>query len=211
MAKFVGIVNGKLFDNEKEFSNAVSDAIKAKDGLLSITSYYTSDSNDVKTDVETKTEPTKIDKQPTATQTERVEKDETKLDSQKQNDVPEKDYVITDGENKDYEITLNLYNKLITATNKDEIRKVVSKVKDDIDAETKKTNDTIKDIKIKIDNLNDDLYTAEEKIDDLYDRKRYYNHILDIIGSNPNQYSRPLKKYNTDSFWDILDIYNFLK
>lgn len=211
MTKFVGLVNGKLYDNEKDFSKAAFDAINTKDGLLSISSYYTSDSgeNGVKTEVETKattetSTPDTLDAPAStkSTQVERTEKDES------QNVVPEKDYVIVDGEDKDYEITLGLYNKLTSATNKDEIRKVVTKVKEDIDADIKKTNDSAKDIQIKIDNLNEDLYCAENKIDELYNRKRYYNHILDIVGSN--QHGRPVKK-RSDSFWDILDIYNFLR
>jgi hypothetical protein len=212
MTKFVGLVNGKLYNNEKDFSKAALDAINAKDGLLSISSYYTSDSTDngVKTEVENPetSTPETLDAPAStkSTQVERTEKDETKVEPQ--NVVPEKDYVIVDGEDKDYEITLGLYNKLTSATNKNEIRKVVTKVKEDIDADIKKTNDSAKDIQIKIDNLNEDLYCAENKIDELYNRKRYYNHILDIVGSN--QHGRPVKK-RSDSFWDILDIYNFLR
>ena len=41
MKKFVGLVNGKSFDNEEDFNKAAQEAIKANEDNLSITSYYT--------------------------------------------------------------------------------------------------------------------------------------------------------------------------
>ena len=40
MKKFVGLVNGKSFDNEKDFNKAVEEAIKSDNENLSISSYY---------------------------------------------------------------------------------------------------------------------------------------------------------------------------
>ena len=50
MKKFVGLVNGKSFDNEKDFNDAADKAIKENDGSLSISSYYTYTSDDVEED-----------------------------------------------------------------------------------------------------------------------------------------------------------------
>ena len=47
MKKFVGLVNGKSFDNEKDFNDAADKAIKENDGTLSISSYYTYTSDNV--------------------------------------------------------------------------------------------------------------------------------------------------------------------
>lgn len=40
MKKFVGLVNGKSFDNEEDWKKAANEAIKDNDGNLAITSYY---------------------------------------------------------------------------------------------------------------------------------------------------------------------------
>ena len=48
MKKFVGLVNGKSFDNEEDFKAAAKNAIKENDGMVSISSYYSYEKDEEK-------------------------------------------------------------------------------------------------------------------------------------------------------------------
>ena len=48
MKKFVGLVNGKSFDNEEDWKKAANEALKDNDGNLAITSYYSYNNDEEK-------------------------------------------------------------------------------------------------------------------------------------------------------------------
>ena len=52
MKKFVGLVNGKSFDNEEDFKVAAKNAIKENDGMVSISSYYSYEKDEEKKEEE---------------------------------------------------------------------------------------------------------------------------------------------------------------
>ena len=171
MKKFVGLVNGKSFDNEKDFNDAADKAIKENDGSLSISSYYTYTSDDVEEDKDDKFVSTSEyflgDRKPT-----KVEK----LDSSR---------IGTFGyTNVEYSVSPELEERLKVATNKNSI-------KENIDYHIAKLSNTIKEyrkdieeIEKSIDELQKKLYEQQESLLDREGRRKYYNHILDIIESS---------------------------
>ena len=171
MKKFVGLVNGKSFDNEKDFNDAADKAIKENDGSLSISSYYTYTSDDVEEDKDDKfvstseyflgdTKPTKVEK----------------LDSSRIGAIG---YT-----NVEYGVSPELEERLKVATNKNSI-------KENIDYHVAKLSNTIKEyrkdieeIEKSIDELQKKLYEQQESLLDKEGRRKYYNHVLDIIESS---------------------------
>ena len=171
MKKFVGLVNGKSFDNEKDFNDAADKAIKENDGSLSISSYYTYTSDDVEEDKDDKFVSTSEyflgDRKPT-----KVEK----LDSSRIGAIG---YT-----NVEYGVSPELEERLKVATNKNSI-------KENIDYHVAKLSNTIKEyrkdieeIEKSIDELQKKLYEQQESLLDKEGRRKYYNHILDIIESS---------------------------
>ena len=172
MKKFVGLVNGKSFDNEKDFNDAADKAIKENAGSLSISSYYTYTSDDVEENKDddkfvSRSEYFLGDNKPT-----KVEK----LDSSRIGAVG---YT-----NVEYGVSPELEERLKVATNKNSI-------KDNIDYHIAKLSNTIKEyrkdieeIEKSIDELQKKLYEQQESLLDNEGRRKYYNHILDIIESS---------------------------
>ena len=171
MKKFVGLVNGKSFDNEKDFNDAADKAIKENDGSLSISSYYTYTSDGVEENKDDKFVSTSEyflgDRKPT-----KVEK----LDSSRIGAIG---YT-----NVEYGVSPELEERLKVATNKNSI-------KENIDYHVAKLSNTIKEyrkdieeIEKSIDNLQKKLYEQQETLLDKEGRRKYYNHILDIIESS---------------------------
>ena len=171
MKKFVGLVNGKSFDNEKDFNDAADKAIKENDGSLSISSYYTYTSDDVEEDKDDKFVSTSEyflgDRKPT-----KVEK----LDSSRIGAIG---YT-----NVEYGVSPELEERLKVATNKNSI-------KENIDYHVAKLSNTIKEyrkdieeIEKSIDELQKKLYEQQESLLDKEGRRKYYNHVLDIIESS---------------------------
>lgn len=177
MKKFVGLVNGKSFDNEKDFNDAADKAIKENDGSLSISSYYTYTSDDVEEDKDDKFVSTSEyflgDRKPT-----KVEK----LDSSRIGAIG---YT-----NVEYGVSPELEERLKVATNKNSI-------KDNIDYHIAKLSNTIKEyrkdieeIEKSIDELQKKLYEQQESLLDKEGRRKYYNHVLDIIESSESENSK---------------------
>ena len=177
MKKFVGLVNGKSFDNEKDFNDAADKAIKENDGSLSISSYYTYTSDDVEEDKDDKFVSTSEyflgDRKPT-----KVEK----LDSSRIGAIG---YT-----NVEYGVSPELEERLKVATNKNSI-------KENIDYHVAKLSNTIKEyrkdieeIEKSIDELQKKLYEQQESLLDKEGRRKYYNHILDIIESSESEKSK---------------------
>ena len=186
MKKFVGLVNGKSFDNEKDFNDAADKAIKENDGSLSISSYYTYTSDDVEEDKDDKFVSTSEyflgDNKPT-----KVEK----LDSSRIGAIG---YT-----NVEYGVSPELEERLKVATNKNSI-------KENIDYHVAKLSNTIKEyrkdieeIEKSIDELQKKLYEQQESLLDKEGRRKYYNHILDIIESQDSEKT----KQDSDDLKDI--------
>ena len=186
MKKFVGLVNGKSFDNEKDFNDAADKAIKENDGSLSISSYYTYTSDDVEEDKDDKFVSTSEyflgDRKPT-----KVEK----LDSSRIGAIG---YT-----NVEYGVSPELEERLKVATNKNSI-------KENIDYHVAKLSNTIKEyrkdieeIEKSIDELQKKLYEQQESLLDKEGRRKYYNHVLDIIESSEPEKS----KKNSDGVKDV--------
>ena len=177
MKKFVGLVNGKSFDNEKDFNDAADKAIKENAGSLSISSYYTYTSDDVEENKDDKFVSTSEyflgDRKPT-----KVEK----LDSSRIGAVG---YT-----NVEYSVSPELEERLKVATNKNSI-------KENIDYHVAKLSNTIKEyrkdieeIEKSIDNLQKKLYEQQGTLLDKEGRRKYYNHVLDIIESSESEKSK---------------------
>lgn len=177
MKKFVGLVNGKSFDNEKDFNDAADKAIKENDGSLSISSYYTYTSDGVEENKDDKFVSTNEyflgDRKPT-----KVEK----LDSSRIGAIG---YT-----NVEYGVSPELEERLKDAINKNSI-------KENIDYHVAKLSNTIKEyrkdieeIEKSIDELQKKLYEQQESLLDKEGRRKYYNHILDIIESSDSENSK---------------------
>ena len=162
MKKFVGIVNGKTFNNEKEFNDAADLAIKSNDGYLLISSYYSEDTKE-------ETEFNKIKSS---------SKNETKTL------VDNTEYILTDQKPdaySGYTVSPELKTKLNTAENKDEIKK-------NIDTLLTKFNELIKETKHRIYGLEDDikemqsrLNESKDSLTDLNWRVLYYKELMSIL------------------------------
>ena len=186
MKKFVGLVNGKSFDNEKDFNDAADKAIKENDGSLSISSYYTYTSDDVEENKDDKFVSTSEyflgDRKPT-----KVEK----LDSSR---------IGTFGyTNVEYGVSPELEERLKVATNKNHI-------KENIDYHVAKLSNTIKEyrkdieeIEKSIDEFQKKLYEQQESLLDKEGRRKYYNHILDIIESPEPEKSKKDSVKNSEN------------
>lgn len=162
MKKFVGNVNGKTFDNETDFNAAAKEAIKSNDGHLSISSYYSYDDKNSN----------KIE-----------DKGEQKLKTKKTN-LNKEDYILVDQKPDSingYEVSSDLYEKLINADNKDEIRKTVENLLTSFENSSKDVEKSIKNLEIDLEAIQDELYEKREYAKDLKWRKLYYNEIKNVL------------------------------
>ena len=177
MKKFVGLVNGKSFDNEKDFNDAADKAIKENDGSLSISSYYTYTSDGIEENKDDKFVSTNEyflgDRKPT-----KVEK----LDSSRIGAIG---YT-----NVEYGVSPELEERLKVATNK-------NSTKENIDYHVAKLSNTIKEYRKDIEEIEKSikkkkkkLYEQQESLLDKEGRRKYYNHVLDIIESSEPEKSK---------------------
>ena len=177
MKKFVGLVNGKSFDNEKDFNDAADKAIKENDGSLSISSYYTYTSDGVEEDKDDKFVSTSEyflgDRKPT-----KVEK----LDSSR---IGAFGYT-----NVEYGVSPELEERLKVATNKNSIRENINYHISKLSNTIKEYRKDIEEIEKSIDNLQKKLYEQQESLLDKEGRRKYYNHVLDIIESSESEKSK---------------------
>ena len=177
MKKFVGLVNGKSFDNEKDFNDAADKAIKENDGSLSISSYYTYTSDDVEENKDDKFVSTSEyflgDRKPT-----KVEK----LDSSRIGAVG---YT-----NVEYSVSPELEERLKVATNKNSIKENIDYHIAKLSSTIKEYRKDIEEMEKSIDNLQKNLYEQQGTLLDNEGRRKYYNHILDIIESSEPEKSK---------------------
>ena len=178
MKKFVGLVNGKSFDNEKDFNDAADKAIKENAGSLSISSYYTYTSDDVEENKDddkyvSKNEYFLGDRKPT-----KVEK----LDSSR---IGALGYT-----NVEYGVSPELEERLKVATNKISIKKNIDYHIERLSNTIKEYRKDIEEIEKSIDELQKKLYEQQGTLLDKEGRRKYYNHILDIIESSESEKSK---------------------
>ena len=177
MKKFVGLVNGKSFDNEKDFNDAADKAIKENDGSLSISSYYTYTSDDVEENKDDKFVSTSEyflgDRKPT-----KVEK----LDSSRIGAIG---YT-----NVEYGVSPELEERLKVATNKNSIKENIDYHIAKLSSTIKEYRKDIEEMEKSIDNLQKNLYEQQGTLLDKEGRRKYYNHILDIIESSEPEKSK---------------------
>ena len=166
MKKFVGLVNGKSFDNEKDFNEAAKKAIQANEENLSISSYYSYTEDSDKEEVE--------------------EKEDTKY-------LPSSEYMIVSQEpelkDKDYVYSISdeLTKKILEASNdgdiKDNANRLINLYKEQIKCEEEK----MKVIEAKIENLQETLYKKEDGVKKLEAKQEYYNSILNLISQKEDK------------------------
>ena len=185
MKKFVGLVNGKSFDNEKDFNKAVEEAIKSDNENLSISSYYKY-TND---DKEEKKEISKADNN-------YVSLNECFLGERK----PDKVNIIDPAavgcsgySNVEYNLKPEVEERLKVASNKKNIKESinfhVTKLVDNIKTAKDDLTGTEKQIEI----LQKELEEKQNRLLDLEGRRKYYNHILDIV-ETPDEVEKKVNK-----------------
>ena len=183
MKKFVGLVNGKSFDNEKDFNEAVQEAIKSDNENLSISSYYKY------TNDEEKKEISKADNN-------YVSLNECFLGERK----PDKVNIIDPAAvgcsgytNVEYNLKPELEERLKVASNKKNIKESinfhVTKLVDNIKTAKDDLTGTEKQIEI----LQKELEEKQNRLLDLEGRRKYYNHILDIV-ETPDEIEKKVNK-----------------
>jgi len=193
MKKFVGNVNGKAFDNEIDFNAAAKEAIKSNDGHLSISSYYL---YDVKN-------PNKIE--------DKEDNDEQKLEKKKIN-LNKEDYILVDQKPDSingYEVSSDLYEKLINADNKDEIRKTVENLLTKIEDSSKDVEKTVKNLEIELESIQDELYDKREYAKDLKWRKLYYNEIKNVLDKKVPSKNKANDRKDAKSDFNNIDFGGF--
>lgn len=203
MKKFVGYVNGKSFDNEKDFNDAANKAIEENDGSLSISSYYsyTKDNQDEVKQIED----TKNDKY--------VSTYEYFLGESKPD--------VIDGKHIVYRIPEELAKRLEDASNKATIRENLNYHINKLDKaiDVKKTRS--EDLQGEIEKRQNELYTLEEELKDLEARKNYYGTLFDVVDSEKEksqdedeQATKPVTKDRIKEVFGIdadMSLYSFLK
>lgn len=160
MKKFVGNVNGKSFDNEKDFNEAAQKAIQSKEENLSISSYYSYTNDD-----------------------EEKQQDE----NNSENYLPANKYILYNQEpelvDKEYvyPVSEELHKMLMNASNDKDIVANVDNVLNLYKDQIREDECELKELESKIENLQSKLYDKETVIKKLYAKQNYYNLILNII------------------------------
>lgn len=160
MKKFVGYVNGKSFDNEKDFSKAALEAINSDEDNIAISSYY-SYVNDVE---------------------EKEEKHE-ELPPVDPYYVDESEYTLqnVEGKSKEYVVSEELEKKLQNASNKLDIIAKAKSLISTYEKAYKEREYKVNTLKYEIENLQDELQENEDLIKDLNGRISYYKTIIDVV------------------------------
>lgn len=165
MKKFVGLVNGKSFDNEKDFNDAADKAIKENNGSLSISSYYTYTSDDVEENKDDKFVPAS----------------EYCIGNRKPDKV--------DKDSIEYTVSPELKNRIKTASNKDSIEQNLKhSVLNYLDFQIIKNEDENLSLQKDIEKLQNKLYTVTEDLKYLKGRKKYYDEIINVINESDNEH-----------------------
>lgn len=220
MKKFVGTVNGKSFDNEKDFNEAAQKAIASGEENLSISSYYKYVSDEVE-----KSEPLK--------ESEQVKELDYALKHEDFMVDENHPQILIDG-NYEYPISNKLKEKLEKATNKEDI-KLTSKFMSDVHSfysdryydQSKELDNKVKELQRKIEELENELDDTEDKLYQAeVNRKKssaaieYYTRISSLVGDpdsiNPPTPEQDEPKIKKDenlpvdiSLYNILDEFGF--
>lgn len=172
MKKFVGLVNGKSFDNEKDWTKAAQEAIKNNDGNLAISSYYkyTNDEDEKKED-------TKDDDKYVST-------NEYFLGNRKPDKVEKLDSSmvgLSGYTNVEYNVSPELEERLKVASNKNNIRESINYHVSKLANNIKSCKEDLRETEKKIEDLQKKLYEQQDLLLDQEGRRKYYNHLLDIV------------------------------
>ena len=171
MKKFVGLVNGKSFDNVEDWTKAAQEAIRNDSENLAISSYYTNTCDDAE-----KVDEPNDDKYVSTSEYflgDRKPDSVCKLDSSK---------VGTPGyTNLEYTVSPELDERLKVASNKDSIKKSVDFHVTNLLNAIQKGRKELKEIEKNIEDLQKGLYDTQEVLLDQEARRKYYNHILDVV------------------------------
>jgi len=200
MKKFVGLVNGKSFDNEKDFNDAANEAIKLNDGNLAISSYYSYTNDD---EVE---EP----------------KDDDRFLSTHEYFLGERKPDIVNGDCVEYTLSDELKKRITDASNINDIKKSVEYHISKLDNSIELTKGEVKKYQEQIEKLQDKLYERVDLLKDLNARNKYYETILDITEDSikkedDKKESEEVKPITRERIREVLGVspdmslYSFLK
>lgn len=167
MKKFVGNVNGKAYDNEVDFMNAVKEAVKEGGENLSITRYYTYTS-----DNEEEEKPVDDPRF--------VSTHEYFLGTRKPDEV--------NGDHPVYIASDDLLERILNASNREGIKKSlnfqVKKLEETIHNSEESIKYLTKDLEglqKKVKDLEETIKEKKESINDMMARENYYGSLFDYI------------------------------
>lgn len=193
MKKFVGLVNGQSFDNEKDFQKAANEAMLNNDGNLAISSYYK-----YTNDEEEEAKPLDDDDR-------HVSANEYFLGDR----IPDKVHLIDPKyvgmpgyTNVEYTVSPVLEEKLKVASNKVNIKEGINfHVNNLVDA-IKKAKDNLRDVETKIEDLQKKLDEHQNSLLNLEARRKYYNNLLDILEKSEKESEEPVDECNCNKCSD---------
>lgn len=174
MKKFVGLVNGQTFDNEKDWAKAAEEAIKNNDGNLAISSYYKYANEEDEKKEEPKDDEGDRYVSPNEYFLGNREPDKVGLIEPKH--VGQPGYT-----NMEYEVYPALEEKLKVATNKNNIKENINYHINNLVDTIKKCRKNLKDVEDRIDELQKELEEQQNNLLNQEARRKYYNRLLDIL------------------------------
>lgn len=168
MNKFVGLVNGKSFDNEKDFKNAVDEAVKNLGDAISISSYYRYIPDD-------ETEEPKVVDDPKFVSTYEYFLGGRKPETETEEGI-------------EYKVSDELKSRLEEASNRDDIKKSLifhlNKLRDNVQNEKrhiKYIQEKIESYQKDIEKETKELNEQNDTLKDLNARDVYYTTLLNIV------------------------------
>lgn len=206
MKKFVGLVNGKSFDNEKDWTKAAQEAIKNNDGNLAISSYYK-----YTNEADEKKEDTKDDDKYVST-------NEYFLGNRKPDKVEKLDSSMVGFSgytNVEYTVSPGLEERLKVASNKNNIRESINYHVTKLANNIKSYKEDLRETEKKIEDLQKKLYEQQALLLDQEGRRKYYNRLLDIVETpdpeepadeNKKEYAAPKVLDTKDRIKELLNI-----
>ena len=206
MKKFVGLVNGKSFDNEKDWTKAAQEAIKNNDGNLAISSYYK-----YTNEADEKKEDTKDDDKYVST-------NEYFLGNRKPDKVEKLDSSMVGFSgytNVEYTVSPGLEERLKVASNKNNIRESINYHVTKLANNIKSYKEDLRETEKKIEDLQKKLYEQQALLLDQEGRRKYYNRLLDIVETpdpeepadeNKKEYTAPKVLDTKDRIKELLNI-----
>jgi hypothetical protein len=173
MKKFVGLVNGKSFDNEEDWKKAANEAIKDNDGNLAITSYYSYNNGEEKKEED---------------DSNYVNTNEYFLGDRKPDSVTDGGAVVV------YNIDDDLVKRIRESINRDSIKKEleyqINCLYDDITRNENKVlslQTDINELNKKIEDKRKLINTLENGKNNLKGRCKYYADLLERISEEVNE------------------------